>query len=92
MTAVGFEAEGEALARTPLLVLDDYGTEHVSAFARSCWHQVLAARHEDERPTILTANLTRPQLREALGSRLADRIASDCTMLEFLGPSLRRDR
>lgn len=92
MTQVAFEDNAARLSKCQLLVLDDYGTEHQSPFAKSCWHQVLAERHENEKRTILTANLTRPQLRQALGDRLADRIASDCVMVEFQGASLRRGR
>jgi len=92
LTQATFDGDGARLAKAPLLVVDDFGTEHRSAFAASCWHQVLADRHENERRTVLTANLTRAELRSVLGDRLADRVASDCELHELHGDSLRRGR
>jgi DNA replication protein DnaC len=76
----------------PLLVVDDYGAEHRSSLGAGVWHRLLGARHELRRRSIITTNLTRPELRATLGDRLSDRIASDCEVVEVSGESQRMVR
>lgn len=92
-TLGGFEGqrECERIKHLDVVVVDDFGTEHLSEFAASVFHEVLAARHENENRTILTHNLRRDVLRQRLGSRLADRVASDCVYVECGGASLRQE-
>jgi len=84
------QAECERLKHVDVLCVDDYGTEHLSSFAEAVFHEVLAARHEDALRTVMTHNLSREDFRRRLGSRLADRIATDCVYVECAGASLRR--
>ena len=89
--AGGFKAveEAERLRHIDVLVVDDFGTEHLSEFAETVFFEVMAARHENETRTIFTHNLTRENFRKRLGSRLADRIATACVYVECAGPSMR---
>lgn len=75
-----FEAgadELEALKGVHLLVLDDFGSELLSAFARDKLDEVLDHRHENYGRTILTSNLAWAGpggMADRLGERLTDRI------------------
>lgn len=82
-------AEMERLKHVDVLVVDDFGTEHLSSFAESVFFEMLAARHENENRTVFTHNLEKPVFRERLRSRLADRVASSCSYVECAGASLR---
>jgi DNA replication protein DnaC len=86
----GAVAECERLKHLDVMVLDDFGTEHLSSFAASVFHEVLAARHENGVRTIMTHNLRPDVFRARLGSRLADRVRSACVYVECSGASLRR--
>lgn len=76
-------AELEHLKRVNLLVVDDFGTELSTDYAKAQLHELLDYRHENYGRTILTSNLpwitttrdgeTRPGLRDRLGERLVDR-------------------
>lgn len=94
-TAVGGfsgQAECERLKHVDVMVLDDFGAEHMTPFSVSVLFEVLHHRHEDGRRTILTTNLDREQLRARLGPRLADRVANDCYYVVVTGASLRGAR
>ena len=82
-------AEAERFKHVDVMVLDDFGTEHLTSFTESVFFEVLAARHENGNRTIVTHNLDKPVLRQRLGSRLADRVAGSCTYIECAGESLR---
>jgi DNA replication protein DnaC len=92
VTVGGFNgvSECERLKHVDVLVLDDFGTEHLSSFVEGVFFEVLAARHESGVRTILTHNLSRHAFRQRLGSRLADRVAADCDYVECTGASMRR--
>lgn len=76
--------ELERLKHVHLLVLDDFGTELLTDFAKAQMHEVLDHRHENHERTILTSNLpwfaaslrgvAQPGLSTRLGERLVDRI------------------
>ena len=87
----GFDgyADMQRLKGVDLLVVDDFGTEHLTSYAQALFFEMLAHRHDDARRTILTTNLDRAALRMRLGSRLADRVASSCHYVECVGESLR---
>lgn len=72
-----------------VLVLDDFGTEHLTDWARSVVTDVLLHRHEAGARTVVTSNLAGEAFRTRLGARLADRVRSACKAREFSGPSLR---
>jgi DNA replication protein DnaC len=83
------QTECDRLKHIDTLVVDDFGTEHLSSFAEAVFFEVLAARHENELRTVITHNLDRKAFRQRIGSRLADRIANDCVYVECAGVSRR---
>lgn len=85
----GGELQLRRLQCVDVLVVDDFGTEHLSPWAESVFHELLAARHENALRTVMTTNLSREAFRARIGPRLADRIAHACHFIECLGESLR---
>lgn len=69
------EAAAYQRLRAPdLLVLDDVGAVKLSEHDVGVLFRVLNARYEDQRPTILTTNLTTTELAAFLGDRITDRL------------------
>ena len=74
-------AELEHLKHVHLLVLDDFGAELLTDYARAQLFEVLDHRHENYGRTIITSNLAwldtekAPGLASRLGERLVDRVA-----------------
>lgn len=96
----GVAAEREALRRTPLLVLDDLGTERVTDWVRAELFALLHYRLEEERlPTLITSNFPPAAALARLGSeteavmaeRLTSRVLGACDVVAVRGgPDLRR--
>ena len=85
----GGQAACERLKHVDVLVVDDFGAEHMSSFAESVFFEVLAARHENEGRTIFTTNLDGPAFKQRLGSRLEDRVRSSVRWVTCAGASMR---
>lgn len=69
------EAQAYERLRSPdLLVLDDVGAVRLSDHDAGVLFRVLNARYEDQRPTILTTNLSTDELQAFLGDRIIDRL------------------
>lgn len=71
------QSEREALEifRTPeLLILDEVGASYGTDFERMVMFEVVNARYEDVKPTIVISNLGAPALSGALGDRTVDRL------------------
>lgn len=98
----GFDSgasEFDFLKRVDMLVLDDAGTETLSDWARAQLHEIVDARHEAYRRTILTSNLmwrakgaSGEGLEQRLGERIVDRITQAGTVRQVGGLSMRRQR
>lgn len=96
-------AELEHLKHVHLLVLDDFGAELLTDYARAQLFEVLDHRHENYERTIITSNLSwlpttrdgayTPGLAERLGERLVDRVKQAGSVVQ-LPPidSMRRGR
>jgi DNA replication protein DnaC len=71
------QSEREALDifRTPdLLILDEVGASYGTDFERMVMFEVINARYEDVKPTIVISNLAASALAGALGDRTVDRL------------------
>jgi len=92
----GTSSEGldERMASASLLVVDDVGTEHSpSGYAASRLQDVIVRRGHDERPTVLTTNLSPADFRARYGDRVASRLNGDPLGWQTLtGADLRRKR
>ena len=86
-------AEGESedlLESCDLLVIDDLGTEFGSAFYTSCLYNIINTRMLSRLPTVISTNLTQPQLQERYGDQIASRITGTFVPLVFAGRDIRQ--
>lgn len=87
--------EGEAtiinsLRNASLLILDDLGAENSTPWAKEKIYEIIDARNRDEKPIIITTNLSLNQLKSKMTSsdgvhRTHDRIVEMCTPIEIQG-------
>ena len=80
----------ERAAAVPVLVVDQYGREHESPFARAQLEDVLVKRHARRRLAFVVGNLsTRQEFDQRCGDVIADRVVGDGVVVLFGGESLR---
>ena len=79
----------EDVAAEPLLAIDDLGVGRVTDFVVEVWERLVDARYRDALPLLVTTNLTRRELADAVGSRVASRLAEMCQPIVLTGPDLR---
>lgn len=80
------DARLEALHTVDLLVIDDLGTEHLTAWATTVLFDLVNQRYIQDLPTVITSNLHFDDLPD----RIADRIAERAQVLRLSGSSYRR--
>lgn len=59
----------------PLLVLDDIGAEKSTPWSITTLYLIIDRRYREERPTIITSNLSPEQIEQDLSPRIASRLA-----------------
>jgi len=85
------QTEFEALKHVGLLVVDDFGAELLTEFARAQIFELLDWRHENYGRTIITSNLQWSDLKTRLGERLVDRIGQSGRLSQLAaGKSMRK--
>jgi DNA replication protein DnaC len=80
------------LLAAPVLLLDDVGEARVDRnpeHVREALIDVLGHRHMDLRPTLVTTNRTRLELREDTDERITSRLAEMCQVVVMDGPDYR---
>lgn len=84
----------ERARRVPWLIVDEVGGEYADVGGRwlAEFEDLLDARHEARRRTILTSNLTTDELRTRLGDRIRSRIAGAGRIVSVGREDLRRVR
>jgi len=75
-----------------LLFIDDLGAAKTTEFVEEATYRLINGRYEDMRPSIFTSNLALPELKVAIGDRIASRLAETCTRVVLEGPDRRRQR
>lgn len=74
------------------LALDEIGLSAGGRDELPLLHDVLDFRHSNQKPTILTGNVSVESLCNIIGERMADRLRESCfARLNFVGESHRRD-
>lgn len=84
------ERDLQTLARCPLLLLDDLGAAKTSEWTEELTYRLINHRYEHMLPTLITTNLPIPELRTALGDRVASRLAEMTERIVLTGPDRRR--
>jgi DNA replication protein DnaC len=90
-----FEDGEETLQRTlttPLLILDDFGSHSArdGGMVQAFIDELIAVREANRRATVITSNLTPPELKKRLSARAMDRLRSWGQIYSLDGPSLRQ--
>ncbi len=88
----GTDTEGEyrKIAGVPLLLLDDLGAAKSSEWTEEILYRLVNDRYEAMLPGLFTSNIPAGQLRDALGARVASRLAEMCQQVALRGPDRRR--
>ncbi len=68
----GYDRRFEEVRTTPLLILDDLGTEHTTSWALEKLFQLLNYRYMAHLPTVITTNRALEDMEPRLRSRLGD--------------------
>lgn len=75
-----------------LLLVDDLAAAKNSEWVEEITYRLINGRYEDMRPTIFTTNLALSDLKDAIGDRIASRLAETCTRIVLDGPDRRRQQ
>ena len=76
---------------TPLLVIDEIGRGIEATAEKYMIYQVLNARYNTRKPTVLISNHTKKDFLQYIGVAAADRLVESADMLEMNGESYRRE-
>lgn len=86
------EAELKTLVETDLLFIDDLGAIKATEFVEEMTYRLINGRYEAMRPNIVTSNLPLMELKDAIGDRIASRLAQDSVRVALTTPDRRRVR
>ena len=75
-----------------ILVIDDLGTEMTNNFVSTHLFSLLNERALRRRSTIISTNLSLPELRDRYSDRIFSRITSSYTIMKLTGPDIRVSR
>jgi DNA replication protein DnaC len=75
---------------TPFLILDDFGAQSSTAWAKEKLYQILNYRYNAQLPTVITTNQTLEEIDPPLQSRMSDQ--EYCGVLAVLAPDYRKTR
>lgn len=78
------------LARCPLLLLDDLGAAKQSPWTEELTYRLVNHRYNQLLPTLITTNLPVAELRDAVGDRVASRLAEMTDRVILTGCDRRR--
>lgn len=84
------ERDLATLSRCPLLILDDLGAAKQSEWTEEITYRLINHRYTHLLPTLLTTNLPTAALRDAVGDRVASRLAEMTTTVVLTGADRRR--
>ncbi|WP_456384216.1 ATP-binding protein [Persephonella sp.] len=90
----------EEAVETPILVLDDLGSERLSDWARDILHYIIINRYNELRPIIITSNIELKSrkldgevlentLEERMGQAIASRLSEICEIIPVRGKDKR---
>ncbi|MGB2957145.1 MAG: ATP-binding protein [Anaerolineales bacterium] len=83
-----FEERFDDIRRSPLLIMDDFGTENATPWAQEKLFQILNYRYINNLPLLITTNLSLNQLEGRIRSRLQD--PELVTIVKIFAPDYRR--
>ena len=87
-----YHAFQQDLQTCDLLVIDDLGTESGGSFTASQLFGLLTERDLLQKSTIISTNLSLPELRDRYSDRIFSRITSNFTVRKLTGPDIRIEK
>jgi len=87
---VSYDQRFEEVRTSPLLILDDLGTESATPWAREKLYQIINYRYAARLPTVITTALSTGELDPRLASRILDETHS--SVMPVFAPSYRGGR
>lgn len=78
------------LIECDLLILDDLGAEFKTQFTVSAVYNIINSRLLSGKPTIISTNLSVKEIESSYSQRIASRILSEYTILQFDGTDIRQ--
>jgi len=84
------DATERSLLECDLLILDDLGAEHATAFTKSSIYNIVNTRMMASQPVIINTNLSTARLNQEYGERVASRVLGTYTVLRFFGSDVRQ--
>ncbi len=84
---VSFDKRFDEVRRSPLLVLDDLGTESATPWAREKLYQIFDYRYNARSPTVITTATPIEEIDPRLATRMLD--VSRCTLFGIVAPPYR---
>lgn len=75
-----------------LLIIDDLGCELSTQFTVSCIYNIINARMNKRKPTLISTNLTQKELRDRYGDRITSRLFGEYIPIVFKGTDVRRQK
>lgn len=87
---VDAETEMDRYRKAGLLLLDDVGAAKGSEWVEEITYRLVSHRYDAMLPTIYASNFAPDELRQALGDRIASRLAETCMRVVLDGPDRRR--
>ncbi|MBE6667599.1 MAG: hypothetical protein E7607_04750 [Ruminococcaceae bacterium] len=75
-----------------LLIIDDLGTEVANQFTLSCIYDVINARINNRRSTIINTNLSSKEIEAKYGERTYSRLIGEYAPILFAGTDIRRQK
>ena len=86
----GYEKVFYEVRAAPFLILDDFGAQSATPWAKEKLYQVLNYRYNAQLPTVITTNLTLEEIDAPLQSRMSDQ--EYCGVLAVVAPDYRKTR
>lgn len=80
----------QAILDCDLLIIDDLGSEFSTQLTVSTLYNIVNCRGLEEKPTIISTNLIPDELKNTYSDRIASRILSAYTILQFDGADIRQ--
>lgn len=80
----------QAILDCDLLIIDDLGAEFSTQLTVSALYNIVNCRGLEEKPTIISTNLDPEAIRNTYSDRIASRILSTYTILQFDGADIRQ--
>lgn len=86
------EDANRLLLECDLLILDDLGTEFSTSFVTASMYHIINTRLMAQKPTIISTNLTMPELEKRYTERVVSRMIGNYVHLPFYGRDVRQQK